>query len=288
MGIAVVTGTSSGIGLATTLRLARSGHRVFAGMRNTAKADALREVVDSEALKVEIIELDVNSDGSVEEAFAKVAESGPVDVLVNNAGIGGASPFEITPLEDHQSMFETNYFGVVRCTNAVVPSMRERKTGAIVNITSVAGLYAVPNQVAYSASKWAVECLGEALAGELEPFGVRVVNIEPGVVLTKIFENAKETTRFDKTSPYFTLMRRNGKMFSAGFKLGTTAEMVADTIWEAITCETYKLRWPVGPDAVGLASGRKNMTDEECVALSGEMSDEEYSQRFRDNFGIDV
>lgn len=288
MDIAVVSGTNSGLGLATTLRLARGGYQVFAGMRNPAKADALREVVDSERLPVEIVKLDVNSDGSVEEAFAKIAETGPVDVLVNNAGIAGATPFELTPLAEHRSIFETNYFGVVRCIQAVVRSMRERQTGAIVNISSLAGLYAVPNQVAYSASKWAVECLGEALAGELRRFGVRVVNIEPGVVMTKIFENSEDTTRYDKTSPYQPIMRRNGKLYASGFQRGTTAEAVADTILEAIACEPYKFRWPVGDDAVGIASGRQLMSDEECIALNDDIDDDEYRRRFRENFGIDL
>ncbi len=286
--IAVVTGTSSGIGLATTLRLARAGYQVFAGMRNPAKADALREVVDSERLSVEVVKLDVNSDGSVDEAFARIAEAGPVDVLVNNAGISGATPFELTPLAEHRSMFETNYFGVVRCIQAVVGSMRERETGTIVNITSLTGLYAMPNQIPYSASKWAVECLGEALAGELRRFGVRVVNIEPGVVMTKIFENSEETTRYDKASPYQPIMRRNGKLYTSGFQRGTTPEMVADTILEAIGCETYKLRWPVGDDAVGISSGRQRMSDEECIALNDDLSDEEYSRRFREHFGIEI
>ena len=111
-------------------------------------------------------------------------------MLINNAGIGGASPLELTPEAEHRQMFETNYFGAVRCIQAVLPSMRERRTGAIVNITSIAGLIATPNQVAYSASKWALECLGEALAHEVYRFGVRVVNVEPGVIMTSIFENS--------------------------------------------------------------------------------------------------
>ena len=288
MSIAVVTGTSSGIGLATTLQLARNGYRVFAGMRNLAKADDLQAAVDSEGLSVDVVKLDVNSDGSVAEAFAKISSEGPVDVLVNNAGIGGATPFELTPLDEHRAMFETNYFGPVRCIQAVLPAMRQRGGGTIVNVTSITGLYAVPNQIPYSASKWALECLGEALAGELTRFGVRVVNIEPGVVMTKIFENSKETTRYDRESPYQPLMRRNGKLYLAGFKRGTTAETVAQTILDAITSETYRLRWPVGDDAVGIAKGRRELTDEDCIALNDDLSDEEYRERFRSYFGIDL
>ena len=191
---------------------------------NLAKANDLREIVESEKLPVEVIELDVTSDRSVAEAFALVESAGPVDVLVNNAGIGGASPLELTPDDEHRLIFDTNYFGAVRCIKTLLPMMRERGLGTIVNVTSITGRYAVPNQIAYSASKWALECLGEALAGELQRFGVRVVNIEPGVIMTKIFENSEAATRYDKTSPYQPIMRRNGKFYLAGFQRGTTPE----------------------------------------------------------------
>lgn len=288
MNIALVTGTSSGIGLATTLHLAREGYHVFAGMRNPAKADDLRSVVDAEGLSVEIIQLDVTSESSAKQAFATIASAGPLDVLVNNAGIAGATPLELTPEGEHRAIFETNYFGALRCIQAVLPGMRERGRGTIVNVTSIAGLYAVPNQVAYSASKWALECLGEALAGELCRFGVRVVNVEPGVIMTKIFDNAEEATRYDKTSPYQPLMRRNGKFYMSGFRRGTSAETVAATILEAITSVTYQLRWPVGEDALAFVAGRSKVSDEDCVMLNGDLSDEEYQRRFFDSFGIQL
>lgn len=288
MEIAVVTGTSSGIGLATSLQLARSGYRVFAGMRNLEKADPLREAAAAESLPVEVIELDVTSEHSAKGAFEAVRSAGPVDVLVNNAGIGGASPLELTPDDEHRRMFETNYFGAVRCIQEVLPSMRERGRGAVVNITSVAGVFATPNQVAYSASKWALECLGEALAHEVCRFGVRVVNVEPGVVMTRIFENSAEATRYDKSSPYQPLMRRNGKVFAAGFKAAVQPEEVAETILEAITTDDYKLRWPVGRDAVGMARGRPLVSDEEFVAMGHDLSDEEYNGKFQEYFGVEL
>ena len=286
--IAVVTGTSSGIGLATSLELARKGHRVFAGMRNLAKAGPLREAAAKEELPVEVIELDVTAQPSVDRAFAAVRAHGPVDVLVNNAGIGGATPLELTPEAEHRQMFETNYFGAIRCIQAVLPEMRERKTGAIVNITSIAGLIATANQVAYSASKCALECAGEALALEVRAFGIRVVNVEPGVIMTSIFENSATATRYDKNSPYKQIMRRNGKLFAAGFKVAAQPELVAETILEAITTPDYKLRWPVGADAVGLAAGRPKLSDEEFVALGDELDDAEYNGRYRRYFGIDL
>jgi NAD(P)-dependent dehydrogenase (short-subunit alcohol dehydrogenase family) len=284
MKTAVVTGTSTGIGYTTSLYLATNGFRVFAGMRNLDKAQPLRDAAAKDRLPVEVIELDVTSQASCDRAFAHVGA--PIDVLVNNAGIGGATPLELTPEAEHRQMFETNYFGALRCIQAVLPGMRERRSGAIVNVTSIAGLVATPNQVAYSASKWALECLGEALAHELYRFGVRVVNIEPGVVMTSIFENSKETTRYHKTSPYQPIMRRNGKLFAAGFREATQPGEVAKAILEAITTTDYRLRWPVGKDANGLAKGRPRISDEEWVRMGGDVSDQEYNDWYYERFGI--
>ena len=288
MEIAVVTGTSTGIGFATSVHLARHGYRVFAGMRNLRKAEPLRAAAAEGRLPIEVIELDVTSTVSVDRAFEAVSGHGAVDVLVNNAGIGGATPLELTPEDEHRRMFETNYFGAIACIQAVLPGMRERRSGTIVNVTSIAGLVAVPNQIAYSASKWALECAGEALAHEVRRFGVRVVNVEPGVVMTSIFENSAEATRYDKTSPYQPIMRRNGKLFAAGFRNPGKSETVAATILEAITTDRPRLRYPVGVDAEGLAAGRARISDEEWVAMGGELSDEEYNARFKRYFGIDL
>jgi len=286
MNIALVTGTSTGIGLTTSLHLARNGYQVFAGMRNLAKADALERAASDEALPLDIIQLDICDPQSVTRAFDQVNETGPVDLLINNAGIGGASPLELTPEAEHKQMFETNYFGAVRCIQAVLPSMRERQSGCIVNITSAVGLQATPNQIAYSASKWALECLGEALAHELYRFGVRVVNVEPGVIMTSIFENSAAQTRYDKTSPYQPIMRRNGKVFAAGFKRAIPPELVAETILEAVTTDNYKLRWPVGPDAEGMMAARQQLPSEEWVRMGADLSDAEYNSKFEEYFGI--
>ena len=286
--IAVVTGTSTGIGLATSLHLAANGWTVFAGMRNLAKAKPLEEAAAARKLPVEVIELDVTSPDSTARAFALATARGPIDVLVNNAGIGGATPLELVPEDEHRQMFETNYFGAIRCIQAVMPGMRERGRGTIVNVTSIAGRIATANQIPYSASKFALECVGEALAFELRRFGVRVVNVEPGVIMTAIFENSAGATRYDKASPYKQTMRRNGKLFAAGFKEATPPQLVAEAIFEAISSPAYKLRWPVGKDAVGLASGRARISDEEYVALGDELSDEEYNRRYAEYFGIQL
>ncbi|MCZ6619256.1 MAG: SDR family oxidoreductase [Gammaproteobacteria bacterium] len=288
MKIAVVTGTSTGIGLTTSLHLARNGYRVFAGMRNLGKADALQSAASAENLAIEVIQLDICDPDSVMQAFASVQETGSIDVLINNAGIGGAAPLELTPEIEHKQMFETNYFGAVRCIQEVVPSMRERGTGCIVNITSAVGLLATPNQIAYSASKWALECLGEALAHEVYRFGVRVVNIEPGVIMTNIFENSAEQTRYDKASPYQPIMRRNGKVFAAGFKRAVAPDLVAEVILKAITTEDYKLRWPVGPDAEGMMAARHQLASEEWIRMGDDLSDAEYNSKFKEYFGVEL
>lgn len=285
IGTAVVTGTSTGIGFATTLHLARNGFTVYAGMRNLAKAAPLEEAAAAEQLAVHVVQLDVTDQASCDAAFA---EAGDVDLLVNNAGIGGASPLELTPEDEHRQMFETNYFGAIRCIQAVLPSMRERRTGCIVNITSAVGLIPTPNQIAYSASKWALECAGEALGHEVRRFDVRVVNVEPGVIMTNIFENSAETTRYDKESPYQPIMRRNGKIFMAGFARAVQPEVVAETILEAATTDDYQLRWPVGPDSEGMMAARKSITAEEWIDMGADMPDDEYNALFLDWFGTQL
>ena len=286
--VALVTGTSTGIGLATALRLARAGHRVIATMRNLAKAGPLREAAAAAGVPVEIAQLDVTDQGSVERAVtAALAAHGAIDVLVNNAGIGAAGPLEIVPEDEHRAVFETNYWGPVRMMRAVLPGMRERRRGCIVNVTSIAGRVAVPNQIPYSASKHALAAASEALAHEVAAFGVHVVLIEPGVIQTAIFENTAERNHFDRTSPYLHIMRRNGKMYAAGFRNPGRPEMVADAILAAITAEAPALRHPVGADAQGMSAGRARITDEEWVAM-GALPDDEYVARFKRYFGIDL
>ncbi len=289
MPVALVTGTSTGIGFATALHLARHGHQVVATMRNLAKASPLRDAARAAGLPLVVRELDVTRMDSVERAVAAtLAGEGPIDVLVNNAGIGGATPLELTPEAEHRAMFETNYWGAIRMIQAVLPSMRERRAGCIVNVTSIAGRIATPNQIAYSASKHALAAASEALAHEVHAFGIRVAIIEPGVIQTAIFENSAGATRYDKTSPYRQIMRRNGKLFAAGFRRPGASETVAAAILDAITTERPRLRYPVGVDAVGIAAGRARISDEEWVAMGGELNDEEYNARFKRYFGIDL
>lgn len=287
MKTAVVTGTSSGIGLETSLMLARQGYKVFAAVRSMDRASELVDRASQESLDIRVIEMDVSNADSVAASFSALLNDGPIDLLVNNAGISGSAPLENTPEDEHKAIFETNYFGVVRCIHAVVGSMRERGTGCIVNISSAAGLFATPTQIPYSASKWAVECLTEALAFELKPFGIRVVCIEPGVVQTSIFKNSAKMSHFDKHSPYAPAMRRIGKLFAAGLKHPSSAEQVAATIIEAITTATPKLRWPVGNDAQNFYDVKASGHVDEWI--DGAHCDEEaYIALFHRLYGIQL
>ena len=289
MPVTLVTGTSTGIGFATALHLARHGHTVIATMRNLAKAGPLESAAREQGVRLVVRELDVTSQASIDRAMAATRErEGAVDVLVNNAGIGGATPLELTPEDEHRAMFEANYWGPIRMIQAVLPSMRERRSGCIVNVTSIAGRIATPNQIPYSASKHALAAASEALAHEVAAFGVRVAIIEPGVIQTAIFENSAGATRYDKNSPYRQIMRRNGKQFAAGFRNPGQPETVAAAILEAITTDRPRLRYPVGGDAEGIAAGRQRISDEDWVAMGGELSDEEYNARFKRYFGIEL
>jgi NAD(P)-dependent dehydrogenase (short-subunit alcohol dehydrogenase family) len=288
MKIAVVTGTSTGIGFETSLHLARNGYQVFAGMRNTGKAQPLIDAAKAEDLPLEVIEMDVTSNSSLDRAFDTINARGAVSLLVNNAGIGGASPLELTPEDEHRQVFDTNYFGTIACIQKVLPAMRESGSGDIVNISSIVGIMATPNQIAYSASKWAVEGATEALAHEVYRFGVRVYCIEPGVVATNIFNNSAELTRYDKSSPYHPIMRRNGKLYAAGFKAPASPQQVADTILTAVNQQPYQFRWPVGVDADGICAGRPKISAEQWIEMGDELTDSEYNERFKNYFDVQL
>ncbi len=289
MSVALVTGSSTGIGYETSLHLARHGFRVYATMRNLAKAEPLRAAAAQAELPLEIRALDVIDGAARRQVVEEIlGREGQLDVLVNNAGLGGATPLELTPETEHREIFEANYFAIMELIRLVLPSMRERRSGTIVNISSITGRIATPNQIAYSASKWALEAASEALAHELYSFGVRVALIEPGVIMTQIFDNSAPRTRYERNSPYRQIMRRNGKMYEAGFRRNVPATQVAEAIYHAITTDAPKLRYPVGPDAETLIPGRQAITDEQWLEMGGDLPDEEYNARFKRYFGIEL
>ena len=284
MAIALVTGTSSGIGLATAVTLARGGHTVIATMRNPASAGELQKIVAAEKLPVTVAALNVDDDASVESAFGKVlAQHGRLDVLVNNAGIGGGGSVEECSTARFREVMETNFFGALRCIKAVVPGMRQRRHGCIVNVTSVAGRMALAPAAAYSASKFALEALSECLAQEMKAFNVRVAVVEPGVIATSIFSKAAP---IPADSPY-PHSRRQRALFAQSLTKPTSPYVVGDKIREIVDSDSWQLRYPVGPDAAPFLRWRASKTDEEVINI-GAASDADYIQMVKREYGLDV
>ena len=285
MQICLITGTSTGIGHATALHLARRGYRVYATMRNTAKGDQLGAAAAAENLDLVIETLDVADHQSMLDCVARImAVEGRIDILINNAGLSSSSPIETYPEDEHRALFEANYWGPVKLTQAVLPAIRERASGAIINISSVLGRIAWANQGAYCASKFAIEAFSEALAQEVAPFGIRVAIIEPGVTASAIFDNTP--VHYDRASPYKTAMRRNGRFYSVGIADATPAEQLAETIEEALTAEQPKLRHAVGFGTQAIPR-RAAMNDEEYVALAT-LADPDYYQALRERLDLDL
>jgi NAD(P)-dependent dehydrogenase (short-subunit alcohol dehydrogenase family) len=286
MAVVLITGTSSGIGLATALHFARLGDEVFAGLRDPAGATELTQAIEAERLPIRPVALDVNDGGSVQRGVRDVLDrAGHVDVLVNNAGIGGGGPLEDVPIDFAKAMFETNYFGAIRMIQAVLPGMRERRSGAVVNVSSIAGRLAVAGHGHYSAVKHALEAASEALAQEVYAFGIRVAVVEPGVVVTPIFAKARRFA--DPASPYVVHVRRLLLFYQMQMKMPSQPADVARVIHEAVTTTAPRFRYLVGEDARRLAAGRARMTDEEYVTTGRAMSDEEYLELMRRRYGFD-
>jgi NAD(P)-dependent dehydrogenase (short-subunit alcohol dehydrogenase family) len=284
MAIAVVTGTSSGIGLATAVALARAGHTVAATMRNLDGGAEIRAIAAKEKLPIHLAALNIDDDASVRQAFAAVAEFGPIDVLVNNAGVPGSGiVVEEAPLEKFRQVMETNFFGGLRCIKAVIPSMRERLQGTIVNVTSVAGRIAFAASAPYAASKWAFEALSESLAQEMRAFNVRVVIVEPGVIATSIFKKGAHTAP-GSAYPHGKRLRA---LLATSLAKPTPPSVVGDLIRDIVDGESWQLRYPAGPGAAELLKGRANKTDEQVI-LEAAQSDDEYVARIKRELGLDL
>jgi NAD(P)-dependent dehydrogenase (short-subunit alcohol dehydrogenase family) len=285
MAVVLVTGSSSGIGLATAVHFARLGHDVHAGVRNPATATALTVATDAARLSLRPVTLDVDDGDSVTRAVGEVRErSGHVDVLVNNAGIGGGGPIGDVPVDFAKAMFETNYFGAIRMIQAVLPGMRERRGGAIVNVSSVWGRVAVPGHGHYCAAKHALEAASEALAQEVYALGIRVAIVEPGAVRTPIFQKARRFA--DPASPYAVHVRRLLLLYQLAMKTISQPEDVARAIHDAALGTTPRIRHVVGEDARRVIEGRARVSDEEYAATGREMSEEEFLALSRRRYGF--
>jgi NAD(P)-dependent dehydrogenase (short-subunit alcohol dehydrogenase family) len=270
--VALVTGSSSGIGFETALLLARNGFNTYASMRNLEKSKNITEIANREKLPLQVVQLDVNDDASVKEAITKiVAENQRIDVLVNNAGYGLLGALEDLSIEEIKAQFETNFFGVVRVTQQVLPVMRKQKSGTIVNVSSVGGRMSFPGLSAYHSTKFALEGLSESISYELEPFGIRVVVIEPGVIRTNIMNSSILAKKaLDPKSPYFSSIQQLEKSFKSAMEntsASSPPEEVAKVILQAVTSERPKLRYAVGNDASSLIQAKTTMSDTEFGGL---------------------
>ena len=279
----ILTGTSKGIGYEAALAFARAGYNVFATMRDPSRSPELAEAAAREQLPINISRMDVDSDESVSVTIAAILKDhGPIDVLVNNAGVEREGAVEELPLSQFRAAMETDYFGALRCIQAVAGHMRQRRSGCIINVTSVAGRIACPPMAAYAASKWALEALTEALAGEMKSFHVRVAVVEPGIVDTAM---ARRIEGYAKDSVY-RQTARFAALYEAALKDPVPPSVTAGKIVEIANSGTWQLRHPVGPDAVHFLEWRSRMTDEDWVDLiAGD--DENWYRRIERDFGLD-
>jgi NAD(P)-dependent dehydrogenase (short-subunit alcohol dehydrogenase family) len=261
--VAIVTGSSSGIGYQTALLLARNGFDTFATMRNLNKSKEITEVAKKENLPLRVLELDVTNDRSVVDAINNISkERNSIDVVVNNAGYGLMGSLEDSSLDEIKAQFETNLFGAIRVMQKVLPLMRKQKTGIIVNVSSVAGRLGFPMGSAYVSSKFALEGLSESMSYELKQFGIKMVLIEPGVIKTN-FVFIKPKRALDTNSSYSQLMNKMQENLFSTLANGTDPKEVATVILRAITDESPEHRYLVGSDALALIDARKNNTDKE-------------------------
>lgn len=289
MATILITGCSTGIGLESALTFGRAGHRVYATMRNLAKAGPLQAAAAAEKLDVRTVQLDVDSQSSIDQAIAHIlSEAGTIDVLVNNAGVTGVGPIENTTDAEWHAVFETNFFGPLRVARAVIPGMRERRAGTIVNVSSAAGRLVAPVYGQYHSSKWALECAMETLAIELKQFGIRVSIVEPGFFVTPILDKALDAWSERDPSPYADIERRMKDLYAAAGQNGGNPADVAAVIYESATGPDAKLRWVVGADAVNFIDGRERLTDEEYQVLGEEMTDEQWWAKFFEFFPVPV
>jgi NAD(P)-dependent dehydrogenase (short-subunit alcohol dehydrogenase family)/predicted ester cyclase len=282
MPVALITGTSTGIGLATARLFAQRGYDVYAGARSPSRSEGLAQAI-ADGLSIIPVPLDVDGDDSVSAAMATIGE---VDVLVNNAGLGSAAPVEHMPLAETRQLFETNFFGAVRMMQAVLPSMRTRRRGTVINVTSAMGRITLPGHGSYAATKFALGAISESLAMEVRPFGIRVGIVEPGVILTPIW--GKRDIALPDGHAYDAVMGRLMRIFAPQFEGGTPPDVVAEAIWGAVTRPDTPVHLVVGPDAECLVAARQRLTPDEWVAVMSEPDDDRFVAKLTEACGHDI
>src|SRR5215467_6848112 len=266
--VAVVTGSSSGIGYETSLILARNGIHTYASMRKV-EGGGSKQIIDiakNENLPLQVIQLDVNNDKSVTEAINRITkEKDRIDIVVNNAGYDLMGALEETSIEAIKAQFETNFFGVVRAMQEVIPIMRKQRGGIIVNITSLGGRISFPLNSPYHATKFALEGLSESIQYELEPFGIKIIVVEPGGVGSNFLKNLKWASKASdpSNSTYRSIQNNILEFFKQWTQNLTHPSEVAKAILKAVESDNPDFRYVVGNDAVTILEARKNMSDRE-------------------------
>ena len=260
--IALVTGSSSGIGFETSLALARNGFHTFATMRDLSKDEEIKQIIKKEDLSIEILELDVDSEESVNQAIKIIFEKkGRIDVLVNNAGYGMWGTVEDVSIDEFKEQFETNFFSIIRLIQKVAPIMRKQGSGNIVNISSVAGRIGFPVSPAYISSKFALEGLSESLRFELMPFGINVIIIEPGVIKTNFFDSMKMSEKSQQNSTYKEITDKVISGVKMMAEMGTHPKEVANVVIKTLGEEKPLPRYVIGNDAMMFLEAKKMKTD---------------------------
>ena len=268
--VAVVTGSSSGIGFEISLMLARNGFQTYATMRNPEKGENIKSIATKENLPIYIEQLDVTDNKSVTNAIqAIVSKANRTDVLVNNAGYALTGAFEDLAIEEIKAQYETNLFGLIRTSQAVLPIMRKQKSGVIVNISSGAGRFGYPGGSAYVSTKFAVEGLSESMAYELEPFRIKVILVEPGVIKTNIANGMVIAEKSQNpNSPYFQIMQKMSTSFEHMLENASSSpDLVAKVVLEAVTSENPSLRYLAGKDVETWIEAKRNKSDDEFYKM---------------------
>jgi NAD(P)-dependent dehydrogenase (short-subunit alcohol dehydrogenase family) len=260
--LVLITGTSSGIGLSAAVECAAAGHQVVATMRNLGRRKALDEAAAARGVALEIENLDVTAESAPAKIRELILKYGPFFAVVNNAGIAIGGAFEEQSEEDIREQFETNVFGLMAVTRAVLPSMRAAGRGRIINISSLSGRIAFPLLSAYAATKHAVEGFSEALRWEVEPFGIDVCLIEPGNFKTPIFfENQRRGRNVSAEGPYAALNATVEQLVVEEADRAPPPDTVGKVIAKLITDASPKFRSVIGMDARTLVTLRRVVPD---------------------------
>lgn len=254
--VVLITGCSSGFGYLSALKFAKEGWIVIASVRHINDAHALQNAAKSKELHIDILQIDVTKDDEVQkEVTETLRRYEKIDVLVNNAGFGFNGPIEDFAIDEVQELYDVNVYGALRMIKAVLPSMRKRKSGTIINITSINGLLSFGLFGIYSSSKFALETISEALRFEVQPFNVKVSIVEPGAFLTNFHENGKQASKYRSGDTAYKGLKNplddseKGKLKDNSFiKRFLDPQIVADKIYEVAMLENPRIRYKVGID----------------------------------------